>query len=199
MNDLLCRSWWMLALRGLVALAFGVTTLLMPAVSLYLLLILFAAYSLLSGAASLAGALQHRRGNDDWWLPLLLGVAGIAAGIVAIARPGLTLYILVLLIGASALVSGVLDVAMAIRLRKSLRKEWLLLLNGFIAILFGVLVFLMPDAGALALAWLISAYALISGVLLLALAWRLRKRPQGERREVLSRRITPDRRAAAAH
>jgi len=199
MNTSVFRSWWMPALRGLIALSFGVVALFVPAASWAVLLGLFTAYALLGGAASVVGAVRHRKVDEDWWLPLLLGIVGIAAGIVALAIPGLTLLVLTLLIGANAMVGGVLDIAIAVRLRKMLRHEWLLLLNGAISIVFGFLVFLMPGAGALAIAWMIGVYAILSGVLLLALAWRLRQPEGKERRSERERRTGTERRTAFAH
>jgi uncharacterized membrane protein HdeD (DUF308 family) len=199
MDDLLSRSWWVLALRGAIAIVFGVAALSMPGVSLLALLVLFAVYALVGGAASIAGALRLRKSHEDWWLPFLLGIAAICAGIVAIVRPGLTLFVLVLLIGANALVGGVLDLIMAIRLRKVLRHEWLLMLSAVVSIAFGVLVFLMPVAGALAVAMLIGFYAMLTGVLLFGAALRLRSSGIGERRAVTDRRSGIDRRAMPAH
>lgn len=197
MSDLLSRCWWMLTLRGVIAILFGLAALVLPMLSLAALLGLFAAYALLGGTASMVGALRHRKTDEDWWLPFLFGLAAVGAGIIAFVRPGLTLLVLVLLIGANALVGGAFDLAMAIRLRKTLRHEWLLLLNALVSIAFGVLVFLMPDAGALAIVWIIGAYALLSGILLLALAVRLRRPTESERRLQGKRRISPDRRATA--
>lgn len=211
MNDLLSHSWWMLALRGAIALVFGVAALAMPGLSLVALLALFTAYALVAGVTSVAGAWIHRKTNDDWWLPLLFGLAAIAAGVIAFVRPGLTLFVLVLLIGANALVGGVIDLAMAIRLRKTLRHESLLLFSAAVSILFGIVVFLMPDAGALAIGWMIGFYAVLSGILLLALAFQLRTPKAGriaggsaggiagERRAMGERRTHPDRRALPAH
>lgn len=199
MNDSLYRSWWMPALRGLIALSFGVVALMVPAASWFFLLILFAAYALLGGILSVVGAIRHRKVDEDWWLPLLLGVVGIAAGVVAVLIPGLTLLVLVLLIGANAMVGGVLDIAIAVRLRKKLRREWLLLLNGVLSIAFGFLVFLMPGVGAVAVAFMIGIYAIISGVLLLALAWRLRQPAGKVERSEQERRTGSDRRAVYAH
>ncbi len=138
------------------------------------LVALFAAYALLGGAASVIGAVRHRHSDEKWWLILLLGLVSIGAGVSTIFYPGLTALVLVLVMGANALVTGVLDIAVAIRLRKAIRGEWLLIVTGIISIVFGVLVFLFPGAGALALAWLISVHAIVTGVLLLALAFRVR-------------------------
>lgn len=198
MNELLCRSWWMPAIRGTAAIAFGLAALFWPGLTLLGLVALFAAYALLGGAISVTAAVRHRRTHDDWWMPLLLGAVAIGAGVIALIHPGLSVIVLALLIGANALVGGVLDIVMAIRLRKTLNDEWLLALTGLLAILFGILVFLFPEAGALAIVWMISIHALLSGILLLSLAVRLRKASFGQQRFV-ERRVHRDRRIAHAH
>lgn len=198
MNDMLCRSWWMPAMRGVIAIAFGTIALFWPGLTLLGLVSLFAAYALLGGGISMAAAVRYRKTHDDWWMPLLLGAAAIGAAVIALIHPALSIMVLVMLIGANALVSGVLDVAMAIRLHKTLQHEWLLALNGAAAIVFGVLAFLFPGAGALAIVWMISIYALATGVLLLALAVRLRA-SASTRKVQTERRVLPDRRMAHAH
>ena len=181
MNDLLSRSWWLLAVRGAVAVLFGLLALLWPGMTLLFLVALFATYALIGGTVSLVGAIKNRQADDDWWLVLLLGLVSIGAGVIAIFHPDLTTLVLVLMMGATALVSGVLDIAVAIRLRRVLTHEWLLGLSGAVSIVFGIAVFLFPGPGALALVWLISFHALLTGVLLLAAAFRLRSlgRPRG--------------------
>lgn len=168
-------SAWMLMLRGLIALAFGVLAVLWPGLTLLVLVGLFAAYALLGGIVSVAAALRIRRSERKWWLPLLLGVISIAAGIYAVLAPSVTALVLVLLMAANAILTGVLDVAMAVRLHGVLRGHWLQLLGGVVAILFGVLVIAAPDAGALAMVWLISFYACFTGVLLFGLGLRARR------------------------
>ncbi|MGZ5894159.1 MAG: HdeD family acid-resistance protein [Caldimonas sp.] len=162
----------MLMLRGAIAILFGVLAIVWPDLTLLLLVALFAAYALLSGGVSIVAAVRSRGHDSKWWLPLLLGLVSIAAGICAVVYPALTALVLVLLIGANAFVTGVLDIAIAIRLRPVLRGHWLLVLTGTVSILFGVLVFTFPGAGALALIWLISLYAVVTGVLLLTLGLR---------------------------
>lgn len=169
----------MFAWRGALALLFGVLAILWPGLTLLWLVALFAAYAILGGGVAIVGAVRHRQANRSWWLILLWGVISIGAGIGAIFYPGLTALVLVLLMGANALVTGVLDIVVAIRLRNVLRHEWLLILNGAIAIVFGLLVLFFPGAGALALVWLISFYAIFSGVLLLGLAWHTRRSESG--------------------
>jgi uncharacterized membrane protein HdeD (DUF308 family) len=175
MNKLLSRAWWMLALRGVVALLFGILAFLLPGLTLLWLVMLFAAYALISGVAAVVGAVKNRTSDRHWWLILLLGLVSIGAGIIAIVVPGLTALVWVYVIGANALITGVLDIAVAIRLRKVIEGEWLLIVSGLASLLFGIAVILFPGAGALALVWLISAYALVTGILLLGLAFKARQ------------------------
>lgn len=196
MNQSFSGLWPTLALRGGIAIVFGVLALLWPGLTLLTLVALFAVYALLGGAAALAGAIKSRRYDAEWWLLLVLGLVSIGAAVVSVVRPGLTALVLVLLMGANALLIGVLDIIFAIRLRKILRGEWLLGLSGAVSVVFGILVFLYPYAGALAMVWIISFYALVTGTLLLALAFRLRKRARDRQAD---RRSAQDRRVAAHH
>lgn len=173
MRQLLSRSWWTLALRGAAAVIFGILALAWPGVTLLFVVALFAAYAIVAGAAALAGALRNR-GEQGWWLVLLLGIVSLAAGVVAIFYPGITALALVLVIGVNAIFSGALDVSMAVRLRREIHGEWLLALAGVLSILFGAFVVIFPGAGAFALLWLIGVYAIATGVLLLLLAFRVR-------------------------
>ena len=123
----------------------------------------------------IVGAIKNRAADDHWWVLLIAGLAGVGASLIALAHPEITALVLVLLIGANALVTGVLDLVIAIRLRRRIHGELLLVLSGIASIVFGVVVFLYPlGAGALALVWLVGLYAIATGVLLLALAMRLR-------------------------
>jgi uncharacterized membrane protein HdeD (DUF308 family) len=180
MRQLLANSWWILALRGAAALLFGVLALIWPGITLLFLVALFAAYALISGAVALVGAIRNRT-DKGWWLVLLLGVVGLAAGVLAILYPAITALVLVLLMGANAIVSGALEIAMAVRLRNEIegKGEWLLGIAGFVSVVFGVLVLLFPGAGALAMVWLISVYAMTIGILLLIAAFRLRAITRG--------------------
>ena len=175
MNELFSKSWRSLALRGAISLVFGILAALWPGITLLWLLIMFAAYALIQGVVSAVAAFQSRKTHHDWWLMLLWGVVGIGAGVTAFMLPDLTAVVLVLIIGATALASGIVDIAMAIQLRKTIHGEGFLILNGIISIAFGAFVFFFPGAGALALVWMIAMYAIVSGLLLLALAWRAKK------------------------
>ncbi len=167
------RNWWAFAIRGLVALAFGVIALLMPLPTLFALVLLFSAWAVVSGAFSLVSGLRgtsHR--PRDWWM-VASGVASIIAGILAFVWPGITALVLLVFVGAWAVVTGALEVIAAYQLRDRIRGELLLVIDGVVSIAFGVFVLVFPGAGALAVVWLIGAYAIFSGVVLLALAVRL--------------------------
>jgi uncharacterized membrane protein HdeD (DUF308 family) len=174
-HDGMEHSGRMLLLRGVLAILFGIVAVLWPNLTLFWLVAMFAVFALLSGGVSIVSAFRIRRTDRKWWLPLLLGIVSVAAGVYALVYPAMTVLALVLLMGANAIVTGALDVAIAIRWRKVLRGQWLLVLSGIVSVLFGVLVFAAPGAGALALVWLISLYAVITGVLLLSLGLRARR------------------------
>lgn len=173
MGRLLSGSWWMLVLRGIAALAFGILALVWPGATLIFLVALFAAYAIISGAVALAGALKNRD-ERGWWLVLLLGLVSVAAGVIAFAYPGITALALVIIIGINAIFSGVLDISMAIRLRREITGEWLLALAGVLSILFGAFVVVFPGAGALSLIWLIAIYAIALGTLFVIAGFKLR-------------------------
>jgi uncharacterized membrane protein HdeD (DUF308 family) len=101
---------------------------------------------------------------------LLLGLCTIAAGLIALVAPGVTALVLIAVMGANAIVTGVLDVITGVRLKRRGRTEWLLFVIGIVSVLFGIFVLLFPGAGALALVWIISTYAFVTGALLLVLS-----------------------------
>lgn len=175
MSETLLRSWWLLGLRGLIAVLFGVAAIVWPAITLMTLAALFTAFALLAGAVWIFGSIQHRKVDRRWWVMLLLGAFSVGAGVAAALHPALTMLALILLIGANALVSGVLDIVVALRVRKYMKGELLLILSGIASIMFGLIVLMFPTgAGALALALMTGIYAIVTGVLLLALALQVR-------------------------
>lgn len=175
MNQTLLKSWWLLALRGTIAILFGAAAIVWPAITLATLAALFAAFALLAGALWVFGAVRHRSTDERWWVMLLLGAFSVLAGIGAMLFPALTTVALILLVGANALVSGVLDIVLALRMRQYIKGELLLVLSGAASVLFGALVLLFPlGAGALALAWLVGLYAIATGAMLLALSFSVR-------------------------
>jgi uncharacterized membrane protein HdeD (DUF308 family) len=174
------REWWVPALHGVAALLFGVLALVWPEITLLALTVLFGAYVLLDGVVGVGGALvaRGRPAGDRVWIGLR-GLAGIVVGVVTLLWPAITALALLYLIAAWALVVGVLEIVAAVRRRRELRHEWLLGLSGLLAVVFAVLLVLWPAAGALALVTLIGVYAIIFGVVALALAVQLRRLPRG--------------------
>jgi uncharacterized membrane protein HdeD (DUF308 family) len=174
MLGLMARHWWLILLRGLFAVLFGVLALIWPGITLITLVILYGAYALVDGITAIAAAIRAAEHQMQWWSLLLRGIVGIAAGIVAFVWPGLTALVLLFIIAFWAIATGVMEIVAAIRLREAIANEWLLGLGGLISILFGVLLIVNPGAGALSVVWLIGAFALIFGIMQIALAFRLR-------------------------
>jgi len=166
-------GWWSLVLRGIAAIAFGILAFVWPAITLTALVFLWGAYALVDGVFAIVAGVKTYGENRRWWVLLLEGILGVLAGIVAFALPGITALLLLMLIAAWAIVTGVFEIAAAIQLRKEIKGEWLLALAGIASILFGVVLFLNPGPGALALVWLIGSYAILFGILLIALGLRL--------------------------
>ncbi|HEY0581473.1 MAG TPA: HdeD family acid-resistance protein [Chloroflexota bacterium] len=176
------RHWWAFALRGLAAVLFGILAFVWPGVTLAALVLLWGAYALVDGVLSLVAAV--RTDNDHRWGLLLEGIVGIAAGLVAFFYPGITALVLLYLIAAWALITGVLELIAAVRLRRVIQNEWWLVLSGIASILFAIILLAAPGAGALAVVWLIASYAILFGVLMLGLAYRLYG--AGQRRQAVS-------------
>ncbi len=174
MTTTLARNWWALALRGLLAVLFGLGALIWPGITLFVLVLLFGAYALVDGIFSLVAAVRGGQSNERWWMLVLEGIAGIGAGLITFFWPGISALALLYLIAAWAVITGILEIAAAIRLRKEIEGEWLLALGGVASVIFGVLLFIWPGSGALAVTWMIGIYALIFGVMLITLGFRLR-------------------------
>jgi uncharacterized membrane protein HdeD (DUF308 family) len=174
MTTTLARNWWMLALRGVIAILFGIVAFIWPGLTLLSLVLLFGAYAFLDGVFSLIAAWRGRETNDRWWALLLEGILGIAAGVIAFGWPDAAAVGLLYVIAAWAILTGLLEIVAAIRLREEIDNEWLLGLTGVASIIFGLLLAIWPGAGLLTLTWIIGGYAIAFGVLMLLLAFRLR-------------------------
>jgi uncharacterized membrane protein HdeD (DUF308 family) len=172
--EILARNWKWIALRGVAGVIFGVLTFINPAISLASLVLVFGAYALADGVFTVIAAITNRRGERHWVAVLFGGIAGIAIGLLTFLMPGVTTLVLLYFIAAWAIVTGGAEIATAIRLRKVITGEWLLILAGVLSVLFGVVLILFPGAGALTVVLWIGAYALVFGIMMIALSLRLR-------------------------
>jgi len=170
----LARNWWALALRGAAALLFGLIALIWPPSAVAALVLLFGAYAFADGIFNLIAAVRAPREGKRWGSLAFEGVVSLLAGVLTFFWPAITAFALVMLVASWSLITGIAEIVAAIRLRKHIEHEWLLGLSGVLSVAFGVLLFLLPAAGAIALAIWIGAYAVAFGVLLIGLGFRLR-------------------------
>ncbi len=174
MLETLKGGWWLLVLRGIAALLFGILAFVWPGLTAQVLVLLFGAYSLVNGIITLSLAIQAAKGTPGTGTLVLLGLIGIAAGIVTFFYPGITAISLLAVIAAWAILTGIFEVVVAIKLRKQVSNEWILIVSGVLSVVFGVLVIAMPNAGALSIIWLIGIYAILFGIMMLTLAFKLK-------------------------
>jgi uncharacterized membrane protein HdeD (DUF308 family) len=179
MTIAIVNSWWSPVIRGLVAILLGIITLAWPGITLSALVLLFGAYALIDGIFSIAGAWRAARAHERWGVLILEGVVGIIAAVVTVAWPGITALSLVFVVAAWAVVTGIFEIAAAVRLRRYIKGEWLLILGGIASVVFGILLAMSPLVGALVLAIWLGVYALIFGAMLVGLGLRLRTWSQG--------------------
>jgi uncharacterized membrane protein HdeD (DUF308 family) len=172
----LAPRWGWIALRGVAAIVFGLLAFLLPGITIAVLTLLWGAYAFVDGIFALTAAFRVRDGGRRMWSLLIVGILGIVVGVLTFLWPGVTALGLLLLIAAWAIATGIFEIAAAVRLRKEIRNEWLLIVSGIASVAFGVLLVVWPASGALALIWLIAAYAIVFGVLLVSLALRIRHR-----------------------
>lgn len=173
--------WWAVVLRGIVAVIFGLFVLAWPGITLVLLLLFFAIYAVVDGLLSLVAAVGARETPNRLWALLLVGIAGIVAGIVAFSYPIATVQVLLFIVGAWAIVIGALQVWTAIAAPSEVGVRWLWGVAGALSVLFGILLFSHPVAGALAVAWMIGFYALFFGFTLIGLGLQMRSLGRGLR------------------
>ncbi|MES2467447.1 MAG: DUF308 domain-containing protein [Verrucomicrobiota bacterium] len=171
---ILRRTWWLLLLRGLMAIAFGVLSWVQPGISLAALVMLFGVYALIDGVAGVWSSLAGHKDDGHWWVLLLWGVVGVGVGTLTLSAPGITALALLFYIALWAVATGVLQIVAAVRLRKEIEGEWLLGLSGLASVAFGVVLMARPMAGAVALLWIIATYAILFGILLVVLAFKAR-------------------------
>ncbi|MDB5290627.1 MAG: hypothetical protein JWL69_1868 [Phycisphaerales bacterium] len=174
---LLARNWWAFVLRGVLAVLFGIFTFLRPGMALMTLILVFGFYALFEGVLNVIAAFR-RNGDPDqqpWWALLIEGLLSIGAGLFALFVPGLTAFVLLYIIAGWAIATGIMEIIAAVRLRRQIRGEWMLVVLGVLSIVTGVLLALFPGPGALAVVLWIGAYAVVFGGLLIGLGFRLRR------------------------
>jgi len=170
----LAKGWWLLLLRGIAAIVFGMLAFVWPGLTLVTLVLFYGAFALVDGVIALVAAFTGgAKPLPTWWL-VVVGLLGIAAGIATFVMPGITAILLVLFMGVWALVHGIFEIIGAIQLRKEIDNEWMLILSGVVSVLFGIIVLIAPGAGALGLIWAIAAYSIVFGISFVALALRLK-------------------------
>jgi uncharacterized membrane protein HdeD (DUF308 family) len=179
LSEFLSRSWWIVLLRGVLAILFGIAAIAWPGVTLATFTTFFAAYVLIDGIFDVVHAIRHRKDLEHWGLELIAGITGIAFGAFALSVPLASTVaaglIIAFFVATWAIVTGVLRIVMAIRLRKEIEGEWLLGLSGAVAILLGIWIMLNPAAGVLAMITMIGVFAIVFGLLLVMLAFRVKK------------------------
>ena len=174
MIEALKHYWWVLVVRGICGIVFGVIAFAYPGLALATLVLLFGAWVLIDGVFRIVGATAGRASDPDWGFHLIVGILGILVGVLTFRSPGITALALVIYIAAWALMVGAVEIALAIKLRREMKGEWFLILMGLASIIFAVLLLWNPGPGALALLWLIASYAIVFGLLAIILGFRLR-------------------------
>ena len=176
----LAENWWLLLLRGVASILFGLLAFIWPGLTLVALIFLWGAYAIVDGAIALWAAISGRGAEiaPRWWLAIV-GIVGLLAGLVAFASPGLTALVLLMFIACWAILIGAMEIWGAVQLRKEIEGEGWLVLSGLLSIAFGILLIARPGPGALALVWVIGSFAILHGCMLIAVAFRLKQfRPQ---------------------
>jgi uncharacterized membrane protein HdeD (DUF308 family) len=177
MPAVLVANWWALVLRGIAAIIFGVLTFAWPGATIAILVIFFGVYAMIDGILAIVSAIRAAEHHRRWGAFAIEGIVGILIGLFALFAPVAAAALFVYVLGAWALITGVLEIIAALRLRRHIPGEWALVLTGVLSILFGVFVFFAPLAGAVALIWIIAVYAILFGILWITLGFRLRNHP----------------------
>ena len=175
MEAVLKRYWWMFAVRGGFAVLYGLAAVVMPRLTLGVLIVLFGVFALANGIFAVGTALAARKEYEKWWVLLLEGAAGVIVGIGTIAWPQLTAVLLLFLIAGWAVATGILEILAGLAQPKEVGGDkWVLVLGGVISLLFGIFLFAQPGKGALAILWMIGVFAIVAGVVLITIGFRLK-------------------------
>lgn len=174
LSKLMSVYWWVLLLRGVLAILFGIAAYAWPGMTLATLVTLFGAFAFVDGIFNVFHAFSGRKEDERWWVLLLEGLLGIAFGVITFQAPEITATVLILYIAFWAMATGILRIILAVRLRKEIEGEWWMALAGLAGIVFGVLMVARPGAGALALLWLVAIWAIVGGVFLVILSFKVK-------------------------
>ncbi len=177
----LARNWWILIVRGILAILFGLAAFLWPGITFLVLVLFFGAYAFVDGLFAVVSGLSHMGDSRRWWVFVLEGLAGMAVGILTYIWPQAASLALLYVIASWAIVTGVLEIVAAIRLRREIQNEWLLALGGAASIIMGLILVVQPAVGGLALIWAMGGYALFFGLMLILLGFRLKSWNSGPR------------------
>jgi len=172
---LLARNWWAFAIRGIIAVIFGIVAIFFPATAFLSLVLVFGIFALVDGIFSIVAVFVSGAHSELWWWLVIEGSFGILIGILTLIQPAAMAFAWIFVIAAWALVTGILEIFTAIRLRKMISGEGWMIASGILSVLFGILVALSPESGIFAVGLIIGIYALMFGVTMLMLAFRLRK------------------------
>lgn len=173
--NFLARNWWIVLLRGIAAIIFGLAAFVWPGLTLTVLVMLFGAFILVDGVLGTVDAIRYRKSLGNWWYWLLDGILGIVAGGVMLLMPGISAFVLLVFVAAWSVLGGALRIFAAIQLRKKIDGEWFLGLSGLLSIVFGVAIVALPHAGLVSIAWIIGFWAVAFGVVFILLSLRLRR------------------------
>jgi len=184
MKKIIHRAWRHVLFAGIVSLLFGLIAVIWPGISLLTLIWIFAASVVLQGISICVGAFETRKEETNWWMLLLYGLLCVASGVIAFLYPGITAILLGFIISINLLAGGMLQVVMAVHLRKEIRGEGWLALSGLITMAAGIYLLMIPGGGALAMLWLIAIIAIAAGVLLILLALKARHWYRGMQQEI---------------
>jgi uncharacterized membrane protein HdeD (DUF308 family) len=169
----IARTWWLILIRGICAIIFGILALVWPGITVLVLVIIFGIYAIVSGVFSLWAGFGHNVDSRAWLI--IAGIIGILAGIVAFVWPGITALALLYVIAFWAILSGIAEIVAGIKLRQSIDNEWMLILGGVLSVIFGVILFIWPGSGMLALTWLLGIFAIIYGIAMVILSFKVKK------------------------
>ena len=170
------RTWWVFLIGGIAGVIFGILALTKPVAAWLVVSMFFAASVLVDGVFNVVGSVQHRE-KDGWWIMLLIGVLGVVIGGYALLNPPVSMMAFIFLVAFQAIMLGVFLIMLGYKVRAATEREWILYLAGAVSVLFGILAIANPVLGSLSIIALIATWALVTGVLKIVFAFRVKNLP----------------------